>query len=354
MFFVYKLVIEKFGEKWMQSGNIVINGVYILKDWVVNEWIVMECNLYYWDNVKIVINIVIWLLIFFEVIYVNCYCSGELDMIYNQLLIEFFQKLKKEIFNELYVDFYLCIYYYEINNQKVLFIDVCVCIVLKLGLDCDIIVNKVKGQGDLLVYGYMLFYIDGVKLSELEWFIWLQEKCNEEVKKLLVEVGYSVDKLLIFNLLYNIFDLYKKLVIVVVLLWCKNLGIDVKLVNQEWKMFFDICYQGIYDVVCVGWCVDYNELIFFLNIMFFDSLMNIVYYKSLVFDKIMVEFVKVFDEVQCMVVYVKVEQQLDKDSVIVLVYYYVNVCLVKLWVGGYIGKDLMDNVYIKDFYVIKY
>lgn len=228
-------------------------------------------------------------------------------MIYNNMLIELFQKLKKEILDEVYVDLYLCIYYYEINNQKLLFNDVCVCIVLKLGMDCDIIVNKVKVQGDMFVYGYILLYIDGVKLIQLEWFGWSQEKCNEEVKKLLVEVGYIVDKLLIINLLYNIFDLYKKLVIVVFLLWKKNIGVNVKLVNQEWKMFFDICYQGIFDVVCVGWCVDYNELIFFLNIMFLNSLMNIVYYKSLVFDSIMVEMLKVIDEAQRIVLYIKVE-----------------------------------------------
>lgn len=163
-----------------------------------------------------------------------------------------------------------------------------------------------------------------------------------------------VDKFLIFDLLYNIFDLYKKLVIVVVFIWKKNLSVNVNLENQEWKIFLDICYQGIFDVVRVGWCVDYNELILFLNIMLFDSLNNIVYYKSLVFDKLIVDMLKVVDDMQCSEFYVKVEQQLDKDLVIVLVYYYVNVCLVKFWVGGYIGKDLLDNIYVKNLYIIKY
>ena len=43
--------------------------------------------------------------------------AGELDMTYNQLPIELFQKLKKEIPNERTLT-YLCTYYYEINNQK--------------------------------------------------------------------------------------------------------------------------------------------------------------------------------------------------------------------------------------------
>ncbi|WP_155884369.1 ABC transporter substrate-binding protein [Klebsiella pneumoniae] len=266
---VYKPAIEKFGEKWTQPGNIVTNGAYTLKDWVVNERIVMERNPHYWDNAKTVINTVTWLPTSSEVTYVNRYRSGELDMTYNQLPIELFQKLKKEIPNELHVDPYLCTYYYE-------------------------------------------------------------------------------------NLLYNTSDLHKKLAIAAASLWRKNLGIDVKLVNQEWKTFLDTRHQGTYDVARAGWCADYNEPTSFLNTMLSDSSMNTAHYKSPAFDKIMAESVKASDEAQRTAAYAKAEQQLDKDSAIVPVYYYVNARLVKPWVGGYTGKDPMDNVYTKDLYVIKH
>ncbi len=78
------------------------------------------------------------------------------------------------------------------------------------------------------------------------------------------------------------------------------------------------------------------------------------HYKSPAFDKIMAESVKASDEAQRTAAYAKAEQQLDKDSAIVPVYYYVNARLVKPWVGGYTGKDPMDNVYTKDLYVIKH
>ncbi len=61
-----------------------------------------------------------------------------------------------------------------------------------------------------------------------------QEKRNEEAKKLLAEAGYSADKPLTFNLLYNTSDLHKKLAIAAASLWRKT-GIDVKLVNQSGK-----------------------------------------------------------------------------------------------------------------------
>ncbi|EPB5618290.1 ABC transporter substrate-binding protein, partial [Salmonella enterica subsp. enterica serovar Infantis] len=221
---VPKSAVEKFGDKWTQPANIVTNGAYKLKNWVVNERIVLERNPQYWDNAKTVINQVTYLPISSEVTDVNRYRSGEIDMTYNNMPIELFQKLKKEIPNEVRVDPYLCTYYYEINNQKAPFNDVRVRTALKLALDRDIIVNKVKNQGDLPAYSYTPPYTDGAKLVEPEWFKWSQQKRNEEAKKLLAEAGFTADKPLTFDLLYNTSDLHKKLAIAVASIWKKNLG----------------------------------------------------------------------------------------------------------------------------------
>ncbi|EDZ3827205.1 oligopeptide ABC transporter substrate-binding protein OppA [Salmonella enterica] len=351
---VPKSAVEKFGDKWTQPANIVTNGAYKLKNWVVNERIVLERNPQYWDNDKTVINQVIYLPISSEVTDVNRYRSGEIDMTYNNMPIELFQKLKKEIPNEVRVDPYLCTYYYEINNQKAPFNDVRVRTALKLALDRDIIVNKVKNQGDLPAYSYTPPYTDGAKLVEPEWFKWSQEKRNEEAKKLLAEAGFTADKPLTFDLLYNTSDLHKKLAIAVASIWKKNLGANVKLENQEWKTFLDTRHQGTFDVARAGWCADYNEPTSFLNTMLSDSSNNTAHYKSPAFDKLIADTLKVTDDAQRSELYAKAEQQLDKDSAIVPVYYYVNARLVKPWVGGYTGKDPLDNIYVKNLYIIKH
>ena len=351
---VPKAVVEKYGDKWTQPANIVSNGSYKLKDWVVNERIVLERNTNYWDNAKTVINQVTYLPISSEVTDVNRYRSGEIDMTYNNMPIELFQKLKKEIPNEVHVDPYLCTYYYEINNQKAPFTDVRVRTALKLALDRDIIVNKVKNQGDLPAYSFTPPYTDGAKLVEPEWFGWSQEKRNEEAKKLLAEAGYTADKPLTFSLLYNTSDLHKKLAIAAASIWKKNLGVNVKLENQEWKTFLDTRHQGNYDVSRAAWCADYNEPTSFLNMVLSDSSNNTTHYKSPAFDKIIADTLKATDDAQRTELYSKAEQQLDKDSAIVPVFYYVNARLVKPWVGGYTGKDPMDNIHVKDLYIIKH
>jgi len=351
---VNKAAIEKFGDKWTQPENWVGNGAFKLSQWVVNERLVLVRNTNYWDNANTKLDKVTFLPISSEVTDVNRYRSGGSDMTYNNMPIELFQKLNKEIPTEVHVDPYLCTYYYEINNQKPPFNDPRVRAALKLGVDRDIIVNKVKNQGDLPAYGYTPPYTDGIKLTPPEWFTWSQEKRNEEAKKLLAEAGYTADKPLTFDLLYNTSDLHKKLAIAVASIWKKNLGVNVKLENQEWKTFLDTRHQGNFDVARAGWCADYNEPTTFLNTMLSDSSNNTAHYKSPAFDKIMSETLKAPDDAKRSALYAQAEQILDKDSVIVPVYYYVNARLVKPYVGGYTGKDPLDNVYDKNLYIIKH
>jgi oligopeptide transport system substrate-binding protein len=353
---VYKPAVEKFGDKWTQPENYVSNGAFKLKTWTVNERIVLERNPQYWDNAKTVLTQVTFLPISSEVSDVNRYRSGEIDMTYNNMPIELFQKLKSDIPKEVHVDPYLCTYYYEINNQKAPFTDNRVRTALKLGLDRDIIVNKVKAQGDLPAYGFTPPYTDGTggKLTAPAWFKETQEQRNAEGRKLLAEAGYTADKPLTFSLLYNSSDLHKKLAIAAAAIWKKNLGVEVKLENQEWKTFLETRHQGNFDVSRAGWCSDYNEPTSFLNIMLSNSSNNTAHYKSPAFDKLIADALQVKTDAERAAFYQQAEQQLDKDSAIVPVYYYVNARLVKQYVGGYTGKDPQDNVFDKDLYIIKH
>lgn len=352
---VYKPAVDKFGEKWTQPENWVGNGAFKLQAHVINERIVVVRNPDYWDNANTKLDKVTFLPISSEVSDVNRYFSNDgSDMTYNNMPIELFKKLQRDNPKELHVDPYLCTYYYEINNQKAPFTDPRVREALKLGLDRDIMVNKVLAQGQLPAYSYTPPATDGANLTKPEWFNWSQDKRNAEAKKLLAEAGYTADKPLTFELLYNTSDLHKKLAIAASSIWKKNLGVNIKLNNQEWKTFLDTRHQGNFDVSRAAWCADYNEPSSFLNTMISDSSSNTAHYKSAAFDKVMADSAKASDEKSRSDLYAKAEQILDKDSAIVPVYYYVNARLVKTYVGGYTGKDALDNVYDKNLYIIKH
>ena len=352
---VYKPAIDKFGEKWTQPENWVGNGAYKLQDHIINERIVVVRNPQYWDNADTKLDKVTFLPIPSEVSDVNRYFSnGGSDMTYTNLPIELFKKLQRDNPKELHVDPYLCTYYYEINNQKAPFNDPRVRAALKLGLDRDIMVNKVLAQGQQPAWSYTPPAIDGANITKPEWVSWSQDKRNEEAKKLLAEAGYTADKPLTFELLYNTSDLHKKLAIAAASIWKKNLGVNIKLNNQEWKTFLDTRHQGNFDVARAAWCADYNEPTSFLNTMLSDSSNNTSHYKSADYDKAIAAAMAAGDDKTRSSAYTQAEQILDKDSVIAPVFYYANTRLVKPYVGGYSGKDPLNYVYDKDLYIIKH
>ena len=171
---------------------------------------------------------------------------------------------------------------------------------------------------------------------------------------MLEEAGYNKSNPLKFNLLYNTSDLHKRIAIAASSMWKKNIGAEVKLENQEWKTFLDSRHQGAYDVARAGWCADYNEPSSFLNMLLSYSSNNTVHYKNKDFDAAMKKTLQVKTDDERADLYKQAEQIVDKDSAIVPLYYYVNTRLVKPYVGGYTGKDPLDNLHTKDLYIIKH
>ncbi|MCW6538313.1 ABC transporter substrate-binding protein [Yersinia ruckeri] len=350
---VNREVVEKFGDKWTLPGNFVGNGAYNLKDWVVNERIVIARNPTYWNNQATVVNQATFLPIASEVSAVNRYRSGEIDLTGGAIPPNLFAKMKQDIPQEVHVSPYLCTFYYEINNAKAPFTDVRVRTAIKMTLDRDIIANKIMGQGQIPAYGFTPNFMAGANFTPPEWAGWTQEKRNEVAKKLLAEAGYHDKNPLKFSLLYNTSDQNKQQAIAAASMWQKNLGAQVTLQNQEWKTSLESRHQGQFDVARATWCADYNEPSAFLNMLLSDSSNNTFFYKSPEFDAILAKTLTVADEKSRAALYQQAENLLDKNSVMVPVYYRVSVRLIRPTVGGFTGKDPQDATDIKNLYIRK-
>lgn len=346
--------LETHGDKWTTPANLVTNGAFKLKEHVVGEKIVLERNEQYWDNKNTVLNQVTFLPIQSEVTEISRYRAGEIDMTYTNMPIELYQKLKQELPDELRTGPYLCTYFYEINNQRAPFTDPRVRAALKLGMEQSTMTEKVLAQGQTPAYTFTHKDIDGGNFAEPEWMKWTQEQRNEEAKRLLAEAGFTADKPLKFNLLYNTSDLHKKLAVAAGQIWKKNLGAEVVLENQEWKTYLDSRQQGNYDVARGAWCADYNDPSTFLNIMRSNSSNNTAKYKNPAFDALLDKAVLTQDDAERTALYQQAETLFDQETGQVPMFYYVNNRMVKPYVGGYSGKEPMDNIRAKDLYIIKH
>jgi oligopeptide transport system substrate-binding protein len=240
---VDKILINRFGEKWTKPEHIVTSGAYKLSDWVVNERIVAVRNTRYWDNSATVVNKVTYLPISSETADVNRYKAGEIDITYTVPVNQFAQ-LKKTLGDQVNVSPLLATYYYEFNTTKAPFNDPRVRRALNMALDKDIIADKVMGQGQRPAWLISQPEIGGVTLSAPDYAAWPQEKRIAEAKRLLNEAGFNEAHPLSFNLLYNTMETHQRIAIAVSSMWKKNLGVEAKLQNQEWKTMLDAMHTG--------------------------------------------------------------------------------------------------------------
>lgn len=349
-------VVEKFGEKWTDPSNIVVNGPYKISEWQVNDKIVLERNESYYDNANTTLEKITLLAIPSSTTDVARYQAGEIDITYNEVPPEQFASLKEQLGDQLQVSPMLCTYYYEFNTVKPPFNDARVRRALALALDRNTISDKVVGQGQTPAYQLTPVATNGMQNNTPEWQSWDQAKRVEEAKKLLKEAGYSESKPLKFELLYNTNDNHKKIAVAASSLWKQSLGfVDVSLINKEWKTYLDTRRNGNYQVARAGWCGDYNEPSTFLNIVKTGNSNNQGKYSSANFDSLMTQTLKAgVTPEQRAGIYQQAEAQLDADMPNINVYHYVSPRLIKPYVVGFSTKDPLDNWQAKDLKVAKH
>lgn len=349
-------VVEKFGEKWTDPSNIVVNGPYKISEWQVNDKIVLERNESYYDNANTTLEKITLLAIPSSTTDVARYQAGEIDITYNEVPPEQFASLKEQLGDQLQVSPMLCTYYYEFNTVKPPFNDARVRRALALALDRNTISDKVVGQGQTPAYQLTPVATNGMQNNTPEWQSWDQAKRVEEAKKLLKEAGYSESKPLKFELLYNTNDNHKKIAVAASSLWKQSLGfVDVSLINKEWKTYLDTRRNGNYQVARAGWCGDYNEPSTFLNIVKTGNSNNQGKYSSANFDSLMTQTLKAgVTPEQRAGIYKQAEAQLDADMPNINVYHYVSPRLIKPYVVGFSTKDPLDNWQAKDLKVAKH
>ena len=347
-----KVLISRYGDKWTKPEHIVTSGPYKLSQWVVNERIVAERNPRYWDSAHTVINKVTYLPISSETADVNRYKAGEIDIVYTVPINQFAQ-LKKNMGDQLDVSPQLATYYYEFNTTRPPFNDPRVRRALNMALDKDIIAEKVLGQGQRPAWLISQPDIGGVKLHNPEYASWPREKRIAEAKKLLSEAGYNETHPLVFNLLYNTSESHQRIAIAASSMWKKNLGVEAKLQNQEWKTMLDAMHTHNFDAVRYAWIADYDDAATFLNNFRTGDSENTSQYSNPAYDEALRNAAKASDTTARGKFYQQAEDLLGQDVPAIPVYHYVRTHLVKPWVGGFMS-DKLGYYYTKDMYIKKH
>jgi oligopeptide transport system substrate-binding protein len=348
---VPKAVVEKFGNDWTKPGNLVGNGAYALKDRIVNEKLVAVQNPHYWDNSKTVITQVTFIPINQESSATKRYLAGDID-ITESFPKNLYQKLLKDIPGQVYTPPQLGTYYYAFNTQKGPTADQRVRLALSMTIDRHIMAEKVLGTGEKPAWRFTPDVTAGFKPETSPFEQMSQEEANAQAKTLLQAAGYGPTNPLKLTLLYNTSENHQKIAIAVASMWKKNLGVDVKLQNQEWKTYIDSRNTGNFDVIRASWVGDYNEPSTFLSLLTSSHSGNISRFNSPEYDKILQQASQETTDEGRNKDYNQAEKIIQEKAPIAPIYQYTNGRLIKPWLKGYPINNPEDVAYSRTMYIV--
>ncbi|EDV9722728.1 oligopeptide ABC transporter substrate-binding protein OppA [Salmonella enterica subsp. salamae] len=341
------------GKGWTQPGKLIGNGAYVLTDRIVNEKLVIEPNKYYWDNDKTVLQKVTFLPINQESEATNRYLAGDIDITETFPKIMYHQ-LMKDIPEQVYTPLTLGTSYYAFNTQKGPTADPRVRLALSMTINRRLITEKVLGTGEKPAWHFTPEITAGFVPNPSAFEKMSQEKLNAQAKILLYAAGYGAQKHLNLRLLYNTSENNKKIAIAVASMWRKNLEVEVKLQNQEWKTYIDSRNNGNFDVICASWVGDYNEASTFLSLLTSTHSGNISRFNNPDYDKIITQATIENTLGARNTDYNAAEKILREQAPIAPIYQETNGRLIKTWVKGYPITNPEDMAYSRTMYIIKH
>jgi len=344
---VKKATVEKFGTRWTRPENIVSNGAYSLKTWIIQQKMVMEKNPHYYGANSVSLKRVVAYPIDDRQTAVNLFRQGKLDWsgkngAPNGLVPAF----RKDPNFRVAPGFIT--YYYKFNTTRAPLNDKRVRQALSLAINRKILVSKVTRGGETAV-GYFVPPHTGKYLSPAGIVQDDHVKNLAKARKLLAEAGYPGGKgMRKLTLQYNTDENHKRVALAIQQMWKKGLGIEVQPYNQEWKVYLKAQKSLDYDISRSGWSGDYPDPATFLEMYTTSSENNQTGWKSAAYDKHFYKANGMKDGEARNKEMRAAEAILLEESPIAPIYNYVNFGFLRPEVVGF-EQNLVDRPFVRYF-----
>lgn len=349
---IHRASWENHGNKFTKAENSVTNGAYKLKEWIVASHIKLVRNPHYYANADVQIDTVYHYPTEDISAELKRYRAGELDFTDN-IPNNQFRFINENLKDEFYVDPYLSTYYYIFDTTQEPFNDVRLRKALSMALDRETIVGKVTGVGEVAAYGFVPPRITNYQAYKYDWADWTREEQIAEARRLYNEAGYSEDNPLVTEIRYNTSENHKKVAVAISAMWKQVLGAEIKLLNEEWKVFLQSRKnKDLWDIVRYGWVGDYNDAFTYAEIMHSTHGQNDSGFANPVYDDL-VERAAVENDLQKRAeLLAEAEKVMLNDYPLMPIYFYVTKHLVKPHVKGF-KSTIMDHNYSRHYRIEK-
>ncbi|MBU8712370.1 MULTISPECIES: peptide ABC transporter substrate-binding protein [Brevibacillus] len=258
--------------KWAANAETYIsNGAYKLVSWKHDSELVIEKNENYWNKDDVKMEKITWKMVNDATTSYQMYKSGELD--FNKEMPSDILAQEKSSPDYKSVPYYGT-YMYMFNVTKEPFTNKKVRRAFAMAIDRKALTEMVSQGGETPAYSMVprgAITPTGKDFREEGGDYFKEDPA--EAKKLLAEgmqeAGWST--LPEVTLMYNTDESHKKIAQALQEMLKKNLGVDVKLTNQEWKVYLDTTRQKNYQMGRMGWVGQISDPAFNLDYYLGDS-----------------------------------------------------------------------------------
>ena len=321
--------ILKFGNidtrdtKWTRPGNYVANGPFIMKSWRPNDVIEVVRNPLYWDAANVKLNGIN----FYSIENLNtqdrAFQAGQLHKT-DQISLDkvpYYRRMHPELVR---IDPYEGAYFYRINTSRKALNDPRVRLALNLAIDRDAIVKNILREDQKPATGFTPPGMGDYKpLNKLAYE-------PERARQLLAEAGYPKGKgFPKFTIHFNTLESHRAIAEAIQQMWKEELGIDVTLENQEWKVYLDTQNSMNYDLSRSAWIGDFMDPVTFLSMWTTGNGNNNTHWSSPKYDALIEQAARTGGPKARFEVLHQAEEIFLSELPVVLVYWYTNAYLLQ-------------------------
>ena len=337
---------ERIGSAWTKPGNFVGNGPFILSDHRINSVIEVKANSLYWDSDSVKLSGIRFYPIEAVDTEERAFRTGFLHVT-QTVSSDRIDYLKKQHPEWIHFEPYLGTYFYRFNLNSPPFDDLRIRKALNLSIDRKLLVEKGLKGGQLPASTFTPPETGG--FTGKPAFRFDPKEAKELVADYLNDKGIA--KLPPIELAYNTSEGHKKVAEALQAMWKKTLGVEIQLLNMEWKVFLSTISNRDFTLARAGWIGDYVDANTFLHMWRTNDGHNNTGWSNKEYDQALKLAEQATDKKERFRHFQKCEDLLAKEMPILPLYFYVHVCLrhpsVKGWYPTLLDHHPYKYVYLE-------
>ena len=342
----YLPCVEKWGDDWIKPGHLIGNGAYQLDAWRINDRVRLVKNPYYWDIAHVHMNTVDALPISRGTTAINFYADGQADLLMDKGLVPptLMGDLRKR--PDFHSAPFLGTYFLRFNLTHAAFKDPRVRRAFALVIDKTLIVDKITRGGEIPATSFVPPGAAGYQPPPG------MQRDPDEARRLLAEAGYPGGKNFpLITYLYSEGELNEAIAVELQSMIHQELGINISLQRQEWKVYLNSMSNLDYDMARSSWVGDYDDPNTFLDMFVSGGGNNETGFANPQYDQLIASAAAQVDQSKRFDIFRQAEHMLVTDQApICPLYYYVGIQLYNGARLAGMSANLLDDHPLKAMY----